>query len=716
MGLSEKPGAPSRAQRGAQLLARAAPAVAEWRREHAVDFYLFGGADRPAADHPAAASDLQPASEERLSQAPPVGARGGDATRIREALTALRSRYEGRDLGGVVLISDGIDNGRFAEELSTDGDALDAEGRDFLRSLDAPVHTAWTGEPGLRDVAIARLLADDFAFARNVVKVEAVIRVRGARAAGWVGQRLPVTLRRDGQLVRTVELFVDPDKPEQKATFEFTPDRVGKYLYEVSVPPPEGDAIPENNARVFSLKVIRDKIRVLLVSGRPSWDERFLRGLLKHNPNVDLISFFILRTPDDVEAVSPDELSLIPFPTEELFQQQLRSFDVVFLQNFDYAPYGIGAYLNEIRNYVFDGGGLAMIGGERSFTSGGYAHTPVADVLPVELRDPAPEDQLVALDPFRMKLTTEGRGHPITALRLEARENGARWDALPSLEGANLVEGARPGATVLGAHPFLKGGDGKPLPILAVTDVGKGRTLAFASDSSWRWGFGALASGGDRRADDDADARGRDYQRFWENAIRWLVRDPELRLLRVEADRRDYPLGEKVRLELRALDPDYRPARGLDVALNIARSTGTWTGATRTVRTDDNGEASVELEPLPPGGYRVTAKAQRKGADAALAAASQDEEVFVVRGATRELEDAEARDGLLRAVAEASGGRFLGVAPASSELASLPFQKPQVIRVNQHRDLELWSTWLTLAAAALFLSAEWWIRRRTGMP
>ena len=135
----------------------------------------------------------------------------------------------------------------------------------------------------------------------------------------------------------------------------------------------EGEAIAENNARAFLLKVIRDKIRVLQVTGRPSWDERFLRGLLKHDPNVDLVSFFILRTPTDVELVPSDELSLIPFPTEELFQEQLRSFDVVFLQNFNYGPYGIGAYLGEISDYVEEGGGLAMIGGDLSFTSGGYA-------------------------------------------------------------------------------------------------------------------------------------------------------------------------------------------------------------------------------------------------------------------------------------------------------------------------------------------------------
>ena len=725
MGLAEQPGGATRAARAAKLIASSGPLFNQWRKEHRLDFYTFG-------------STLTPSVEDALGL--PAGAPAiADATRLREALSSLRGRYEGRDLGGVVVISDGIDNGRFGEALSPAGE-LDGEAKDFLHTLDAPVHTVWTGSAGLRDVAIARVLADDFAFARNAVKVEAIIRVIGAERAGWAGQRIPVTLRRDGQLVKTTEIVIDPDHPDQKVNFEFTPDRVGKYLYEVATPVLDGEAITTNNARTFLLKVIRDKIRVLQVAGRPSWDERFLRGLLKHDPNIDLISFFILRTPTDVEAVSPEEMSLIPFPTEELFLEQLRSFDVVFLQNFNYAPYGIGVYLEEIKKYVEEGGGLAMLGGDLSFSSGGYARTAVADVLPVELLDdgggffsssPAPStplgrgpDPLVSLDPFKMQITAAGAGHPITALKLEARENAVRWDALPSLEGCNVVARARPGATVLGVHPFLKGSDGKPLPILAVSDVGKGRSLTFASDSSWRWGFGAAGLAGARngegvgasgaRGEHDGEMGGRAYQRFWENAIRWLIRDPELRFLRVETDQAEYGRGEKVRITVRALSPDYRPAGHLEVALTVSH-VGGGNGAlsAKTLRTDENGEADLELDPPPPGGYRVAARAVAgKTTTSAMAAAMQDDEVFLVRGGGREMEDAEARPDLLRAIADATGGRFRG---PGDTLSALTFHEPEVVRVNRHRDVELWSSWISLLVAAALLSADWTLRRRWGL-
>ena len=717
MGLQEEPGAGTRAERAARFIDKGAPAFAEWRKLHNVDFYTFGNSAS------AGGADLVSATEERLGHEAEAK---GDGTHIREALAGVRGRYEGRDLGGVVVVSDGIDNGRFADAMT--GKDLAAEARDFLRSLDAPVHTVWTGRAGLRDVAIARVLADDFAFARNAVKVEAVVRVLGGSA--WSGKRIPVTLKRDGAVVRTVELTVDPAKPEQKISFEFTPDRVGKYLYEISTPVLDGDAIPENNSRIFLIKVIRDKIRVLLVAGRPSWDERFLRGLLKHNPNVDLISFFILRTPTDVELVSPDEMSLIPFPTEELFLQQLRSFDLVFLQNFNYAPYGIGAYLGEIKDYVIEGGGLAMLGGDLSFTSGGYSGSPVADVLPVELLGPAPEDRLISLDSFKPRLTAEGRGHPITALRLDARDNSARWDALPALDGANLVSRARAGATVLAAHPTLKGDDGKPLPVLAVQEVGKGRSLAFTSDSSWRWGFGrpaaADAPGKAPASAGGDDGRGRDYQKFWESAIRWLVRDPELRLLRLESDQGEYRRGERVRLRVRAFDPEYRPAQGLEVQVTISHVGGGDAAKLpplhRAVTTDESGEAMVDLDPLPPGGYRAVARAHAPnggggGAAAARTVAPSDDEGFVVRGAARELEDPEARPQLLSAIAEATGASYLGEAAdvSSGKLTDLAFQLPQITRINKHRDVELWSTWITLAAAAVFLSLEWTLRRRRGL-
>lgn len=685
MRLAEKPGEPSRAARTAAWLRDQKPALSRLGREHLVDYYTFG-------------SELSPTTLDSLIATPPARA---DATRLREALANLRARYEGRDLAGVLVFSDGVDNGRLGAALTDK--RLDVESSDFLRSLDTPIHAAWVGRPGLTDVAIARVLADDFAFVRTSVTIEAVVRVVG-RGPHWDGKTLPVTLRRDGVPIKVVEVTVEPGVTDYKVAFQFTPERVGKYLYEISTPVLDGEAIVENNARAFLLKVIRDKIRVLQVTGRPSWDVRFLRGQLKHDPNVDLIAFFILRTPNSIDMVSTEDLSLIPFPTEELFEEQLRSFDLVFLQNFNYGPYGIGAYLGEIRRYVEEGGGLAMIGGDLSFTSGGWAGTPVADILPVELLPEGPPDKLIDPAPFRLQLTAEGRAHPLTALKLDVAQNRARWAELPELEGANLIARAKPGATVLGVHPTRKDADGKPMPVLTVGEAGKGRVLTLGSDDSWRWGF----------ADKSGDERGRAYQRFWDAAIRWLIKDPALNFLRIETDQPEYARGQKVQVTVRALGTDYQPLAGAKLDVTVARIP-TVLDVASTARlepvaaqhgvTDEDGELVFELPPPKEGGYRITARATLAGRPV------EEDEVFLVRGAGRELEEPEARDDLMRAVASVTHGSFRGPGEALDDLSLWP---PRVVRVNQHRDVEVWSRWWMLAVAAGCLALNWALRRRWG--
>src|SRR5207302_10026166 len=135
--------------------------------------------------------------------------------------------------------------------------------------------------------------------------------------------------------------------------------------------------------------------------------------------------FFILRTETDEQPWNRNELSLIPFPTYEIFEEQLRSFDLVIFQNFNYAPYGVEPFLAGVRDYVEGGGALAMVGGDLSFVSGGYGATALADILPVELPLTPPgasmgagSDAALTTDAFKPKLTPEGRAHPITSLLL----------------------------------------------------------------------------------------------------------------------------------------------------------------------------------------------------------------------------------------------------------------------------------------------------------
>ena len=675
MDLAEQVAGPSRLERVRQLLTASGDVLAAWGVNHRIDVYTF-------------AETLAPTSLAALA----TRRAEGKGTLLRKALEQLRARYEGRDLAGVILISDGASTAGFGD------DAGDGAVRDFLRSLDTHVHTVWAARPGLEDVAVARVMADEFAFVRTVVRIDAVIRTTGLPA-----RQVPVTLSTDGQPLRQKLVDLPAGDHEVTVTFEVTPPRVGRYVYEIAVPVAAGEAVTTNNARSFVVRVIRDKIRVLQVAGQPTWDVRALRQMLKSNSNVDLISFFILRTQDDVSLVSNDEMSLIPFPTRELFEQQLPSFDLIILQDFEYLPYGIEPYLENIRSYVEGGGGLAMLGGTTSFSSGGYYGTPVAAALPVDLYGPFDGKELLDTQRFAPQLTAAGQLHPVTSLRYAAEDNLAAWKALPPLEGANLIAGAKPDATVLAVHPRLRTRTGKPMPVIVSGEYGKGRSLAVTTDTLWRWGFVAAARPGDD---------GRQYTKFWETSMRWLIQDPDLRNLHVDTDAVEYTPGATVRITVRLLGRDYQPLPGGAVALTIKRGADPATAelvSTAKVTVGEDGTALHELggpTALPAGVYRVegTATVAGRQIDAS--------DIFLVREGGTELDRPVGDRTTLELIARETGGVALG--PVDQIPEDLAFDPPRIVRVDRRTDVELWSRPGLFLLIIGLLGLEWLLRQRSG--
>jgi uncharacterized membrane protein len=670
MALKDDPTGPTRTARVRQLLEASQDALAQWRTAHVLDFYSFSDA-------------LAAAPADAIARADGAG----PATAIRKALEAVRARYDGKDLAGVVLIGDGA---------ATDGfdDLGDGAKRDFLRSLETRVHTVWAARAGLRDVAIAKVNADEFAFVRTVVRFEAVIH-----STGYAARRITLTLASDGQPLRQKEVDIPAGEAEVTVAFEVTPPRVGRYVYEISTPVAPDEAVTTNNTRSFVVRVGRDKIRVLQVAGQPSWDVRALRQMLQTNPNVDLISFFILRTQDDISLVPQDEMSLIPFPTRELFEEQLPSFDLIVLQNFEYLPYGIGDYLENIRSYVEGGGGLAMLGGAASFSSGGYYDTPVAAALPVELYGPW-ENDVLDRQRFSPVLTAAGQLHPVTSLRYAAADNLATWKGLPPLEGVNLVVGAKPDATVLATHPRLRTRNGQPMPVIVVGEYGKGRSLAITTDTLWRWGFVAAARPGDD---------GRQYTKLWENAIRWLIQDPDLRNLHVDSDAVEYVPNAPVRVTVRLLGRDYQPLPGGVVKLVLKRGADparAETVATAEVTVADNGTAVHELGGLPPGVYRAFGSAEIAGHQVVAS------DIFLVRDGGNELDRPVGDPTTLTAIAKATGGEDLGAIDRLP--AGLAFDPPRIVRVDRRADVELWSRPGLLLLVVTLLGLEWLLRQRSG--
>ena len=625
--------------------------------------------------------ELAPISSEKLRSEPASAGRT-------DLLTALRSAKAGeqgssRKLSGILLFSDGADNSELASGVA-------GAAKSMLADFQVPVSTFVVGSDGLKDLAVERVKVDDFAFVRNSITVEVEVRGRG-----FAGQNVPVVLSRENQTIASKSVAIESNDDVKTVAFTFTPDQTGRFVYSVNVPVYPGEAVKENNTRSFVLKVIRDRVRVLLVVGRPSWDERFLRGLLKQDPNVDLVSFYILRTSnEDTNVLDANrELSLIPFPVEEIFDQKLHTFDVVIFQNFGYVDRNIPIeqYERNLEEYVREGGAFAMLGGDLAFGNGRDIFPQLMKAMPVEASGTPPDEA-----PFQARLTPEGARHPVTAIAQAAGEsNAAAWAALPAIPGANLTR-AKPGATVLLDHP-LQNVDGRPAPLLALWEYGRGRSMVLATDASWHWSFTSHVDGAPERS----------YDRFWSNALRWLVRDPELTTLRVTADPPQVEPGKPVAALVTARLPDYAPADGAQVVVELHSVEDRQVIATQTGTTGSDGVVRVEFPPVKPGAYKLEATATR--GEQSL---GEGDDAVAVRAVGPELSDASVRGDLLQALAKETSGRAFQL--PRSGLPDLPLIDPPVVEVGRSKDQPLWDRWYYLLALATLLGGEWFLRRRFG--
>ncbi|MGD8858396.1 MAG: glutamine amidotransferase [Myxococcales bacterium] len=614
-------------------------------------------------------SELRPINLAELGEA---GLAKDDDTRVQRALEGLAEDY-GDDLGAVLLVSDGAD-------MAPGWSPAQLEG------LGVRVHTlAMASDRTLVDDGIVRVRADPVSFLRQAAQVE--VTVRSTRASD---QALMVTLRRDDQVVAEAAAELD-EHGEGTVTLPFTPERLGRSVYTLSVPLSAEDSVPENNERAFLVRVTRDKLRVLLVCGAPSWDTRFLRAFLKSDPAIDLITFFILRTATDLTMAPPEELSLIPFPTDELFREHLDSFDLVIFQDFNYGPYQMARYLPRVRDYVRGGGAFAMIGGNRAFGAGGYIRTAIADILPVRM---LPGENAVTTGEFRPVLEEETARHPIVELVPDPAQNLAAWRTLAPLLGANRLAGVRGDGLTLLSHPTERDGDGGPMPVLVVGSAGEGRVMALGVDASWRWGMATAGRTGDPSA----------YERFWDRSLRWLARDPSLDPARVQTDRERYGPGARVRAQARLRDARYQALSSESLEVLIMDGSGGVVSQQRVV-SDAAGEASVELlAPEAPGGYRVTVRDPDTGQELA-------DEGFVVEAGGDELADPQPRPEVLAEVAAVTGGEHFreGDPP---DLDALDRTRARALGTAVHAPFA--SPWFFLWVALVF-AAEWAARRAWGL-
>lgn len=605
----------------------------------------------------------------------------GINTDLNGALRDIKKRYEGKSLQGVMLFSDGADLGEEPAEVSPDIS-------ETLAFFGTPIHTFQAGtNENFKDLGIEKLDAPDFGFIHQEVNLSVDIT-----ASSMGNKNIPLVIKEGERVLVSKILEIREGQTRYKTHLQFVPDEVGKKNYTLSLPLFAGESIEINNRKEFQVKVIRDRIRVLLLNGRPSWDARFLREVLINNPKVDLLSFFILRTlSDDVQA-SMSEVSLIPFPSNLLFTDYLSSFDLIIFQNFKYAPFIEEKYLQNIKKYVHRGGAFIMIGGDLSFQGGGYGRTPVEDILPVRIQK---KSGLFLLDEFAIHVNKKLIHHPILHLEKNKDLNYEAWTTLPKLNGLNIGLEPVEDAQVLVSY---KSDKNQTAPILALRKVGSGRVLILATDSSWNWNFRRVGQGGS----------GRYYQRFWNNVIAWMMDEPETHLVKIETDKERYQEKEKVLIEIKIFGDDYHPMPNAEIDLVLHSISKKQELSRHKLKTDKLGMADFEFIPRGEGFYSARVNQTDKEED------SGKEVRFSVAAQNAEFEKPLINSLLLQTMAQVTAGVYR-VLHEQVELTEHRFPSPEIRAKTKTKTISLWDSWWSYAMIVGFLLVDWWMRRKSGL-
>jgi hypothetical protein len=369
--------------------------------------------------------------------------------------------------------------------MITDGQVHDAG---LAPSLPAPLHVLLTGRASDWDRRL--VITDAPAFAIIGEEFTLKLRIEDQRAAPALGAEAEITIAVDAEDPVTFSVPINTD-----LELPVTLPHGGQNVLHFSVAPMEGELTDRNNAAVVQINGVRDRLRVLLVSGEPHAGERVWRNLLKSDAAVDLVHFTILRPPEKQDGVPVDELALIAFPTRELFVEKIDEFDLIIFDRYRMRGILPMEYIDNVVSYVRAGGTVLVAAGPEFGAVDSLWRSPLAEILPV-----APTAQVIE-EPFRPALTELGRRHPVTeGLEALAPEGGwGRWFRLAEVE-------------LLRGQVAMSGPGDRPLLVLDRVD--EGRIAVLASDHAWLWGRGFEGGG--------------PQLELMKRLAHWMLKEPEL--------------------------------------------------------------------------------------------------------------------------------------------------------------------------------------------
>ena len=565
------------------------------------------------------------------SQSQTIAGRTGRTEEVRKGLEERLKEFPDLDVRFVRSTSSSADNERDGTMLFTDlgqaladvppdrlagvimiteGEVHDVPGAASALGFDAPVHALLTGKPGEFDRRLEVLSAPRFGIVGSIQPIEVKVSETKAGEAGTA--TLTITHQGQAPTTKTVRIGETVEIP-------VAIEHAGPNIVEIESDTAPGELTTINNRAVLTVEGVRENLRVLLVSGEPHAGERTWRNMLKSDASVDLVHFTILRPPEKQDGTPINQLSLIAFPTRELFQEKLDQFDLIIFDRYQRRGVLPLLYLENVARYVERGGAVLVSAGDDYASALSLYRTPLGQILPA-----VPSGRVIE-QPYRPALTELGGKHPVTSDLPGAHGGGAKGDEPTWGRWFRVVDVSPQQGEVL-----MKGADDKPL--LVIGERGKGRVALLLSDHAWLWARGYDGGG--------------PYSDLLRRLAHWLMKEPELEEETLKASSK----GQTLIIERRSIQDEVGPV---------------------TVTTPSGEEETVTLDKGERGLWRKVMTVDEQGVHR-VAADKLASIVTVGKANTRELAAVTATDQPLSPILEETGGGAFWLGRKEGEAAGLP--------------------------------------------
>ena len=608
----------------------------------------------------------------RIDQARSLAA-DDNATRISDSLKHIAAEAGTMPLGAIVLLSDGGDN--------TGG--IDRDAISQLRQLRVPVHTIGYGPDHFdKDIEIVDVASPARALAQSRVTARVAIRQHG-----FAGSKVTLSVRENGKIIAGQTVDLKPDA-EQSETILFNVGEAGAHSFQIGITPVAGEQNTQNNSVVRLVNVGQKKMRVLYVEGEPRWEYKFIRRALEDDPSIEVVS--MLRTTQNKiyrqGIANPGELEAgFPAKAEELFK-----YDGLIIGSVE-ANYFSNDQQRMIRDFADKrGGGVLFLAGRFALADGGYAATPMAEMMPLRFAGEKTWSRNFA----DTTLTDAGRENVILRIEEDRAKNLERWKKMPQVANYAVMGTPKPGAVVLMnvAEPGHR-----PTPLLTIQNYGRGRVGLFATAGSWRW----------KMLQDHTD---KSHATYWSQLLRWLVTETPGEVLS-STPKQVLPDDTHVPLRVSVRDRNYDTVSGATVQTTISRP-------------DGNSEVvDLKPDPLEPGTYTGDYTAEKPGTYVAETVARQtlnnvktefgnDTLTFRREDGVAENFGAAQNKDLLEKLSSDTGGNYY--TPANAK------RLPDEVAVSEagitgHDNLDIWDMPILFLLVILIRGGEWILRRRWGV-